>query len=622
MREYLKGKEEIVFYISVLALFVQLFSLSFGGTILNSVFCILLVFLYQRKEKRTVIDIHKNAWSSKTFFVVGTELILFFLFFRKWYKSPTLESIFADSFISVPYIVLSIGLVIALLSSYVLCLISEWTSEKIKNGNVVTDNNKYNDKTIVFICFLSSFVMILFCSKSSFLYPFNDWDDANCFFTVGKCIMNGIVPYKQLFEQKGPLLYFLHGLASLISDNSFLGVFFLEIIEVSVFLFFSYKIMELYIGKRGIWFIPILALVSTTSLAFYSGDSSEEMCLPFLTASIWIILKSVKQDRDLSNKEALLIGVLSGCIFWIKFSIIGMYLGWYLFYAIDCVLNKKTKELFSRTAYIAFGVVLSTLPFLLYFGINNAIADWFEVYIWDNVFLYSQAEEETYGVLFNLYIGVENVIKKNPLIFCLCIFGSVYSLLCNHRKTMYSYLSMFLGEFFLLYIGGRHYFYYSFALNAFASFGFILLDRLFFDGLYPKIREKKAAFCALALVCFALAFFVTPNRYLRGTEKERLPQFIFAEEIKKTENATLLNYGFLDSGFYTAADVLPNCKAFCELTVRIQEMLYLQEHYTQDGLCDYIVTDRPRDFERYELIKEAEFANNEEYQHFYLYRLK
>ena len=119
-----------------------------------------------------------------------------------------------------------------------------------------------------------------------------------------------------------------------------------------------------------------------------------------------------------------------------------------------------------------------------------------------------------------------------------------------------------------------------------------------------------------------MAFFITPNRYLRGTEKERLPQFVFAEEIKKTENATLLNYGFLDSGFYTAADVLPNCKAFCELTVRIQEMLYLQEHYKQEGLVDYIVTDTPRDFEKYELIKEAEFANNEEYQHFYLYRLK
>ena len=622
MREYIEGKEKAVFYISVLALFVQLFSLSFGGTILNSAFCILLVFLYQKKEKRTVIDIHKNILSSKSFFIVGTELILFFLFVRKWYRSPTLENFFSDSFISVPVIAFSAGLVVSLLSSYALCFISERISEKITNGSVVTNNNKLSNKTVALICFLSSFVMILFCSKSSFLYPFNDWDDANCFFTVGKCIMNGIVPYKQLFEQKGPLLYFFHGLASLISDNSFLGVFFLEIIEISVFLFFSYKTMELYIGKRGIWFIPILALISTTSLAYYSGDSSEEMCLPFLTASIWLILNAAKQDRDLSKKEALFIGVLSGCIFWIKFSIIGMYLGWYLFYAIDCVLNKKTKELFSRTAYVAFGVVLSTIPFILYFGVNNAIADWFEVYIWDNVFLYSQAEEETYGVLFNLYIGIENVIKKNPLIFYLCIFGIIYSLFCNHRKTMYSYLSMLLGEFFLLYIGGRHFFYYSFALNAFASFGFMFLDRLFLNNLYLKIKEKKAVFCALALACFALAFFITPNRYLRGTEKERLPQFVFAEEIKRTENATLLNYGFLDSGFYTAADVLPNCKAFCELTVRIQEMLYLQEHYTQEGLVDYIVTDTPKDFEKYELIKEAEFANNEEYQHFFLYRLK
>ena len=55
---------------------------------------------------------------------------------------------------------------------------------------------------IIFFCFITSFLILLICSKSSPLYPFNDWVDANAFFTMGKGLFNGKVLYKDLFEQK------------------------------------------------------------------------------------------------------------------------------------------------------------------------------------------------------------------------------------------------------------------------------------------------------------------------------------------------------------------------------------------------------------------------------------
>ena len=66
-----------------------------------------------------------------------------------------------------------------------------------------------SDKGIIF-CILSALVFITICSKSSPLYAFNDWVDANCYFTVGKSIFKGLVPYRDLFEQKGPVIYFIH----------------------------------------------------------------------------------------------------------------------------------------------------------------------------------------------------------------------------------------------------------------------------------------------------------------------------------------------------------------------------------------------------------------------------
>ena len=134
------------------------------------------------------------------------------------------------------------------------------------------------------VCFAVAIGIIGVCSKSSFLYPLNDWVDANCFFTVGKSMMNGLVVYRDLLEQKGPFLYFLHGLAWLVSNDSFIGVFFLEILSATFFLYFTYRCLCLFIESIwAVFLIPVCALAVYTSTAFCHGDSVEELVLPFLT---------------------------------------------------------------------------------------------------------------------------------------------------------------------------------------------------------------------------------------------------------------------------------------------------------------------------------------------------
>ena len=98
----------------------------------------------------------------------------------------------------------------------------------VKNSEILLKRGENN--RAVLISFIMAVLLITFCSKSSFLFPFNDWVDTNCFFTVGKSVMKGLVPYRDLIEQKGPLLYFVHTAASLLSYRSFIGIYFIEIL--------------------------------------------------------------------------------------------------------------------------------------------------------------------------------------------------------------------------------------------------------------------------------------------------------------------------------------------------------------------------------------------------------
>ena len=97
----------------------------------------------------------------------------------------------------------------------------------------MTNERKFNVQSFVLLI-LVSFCSLLFCTKNSWLYSFNDWVDGNAFFTMGKGMVNGLVPYKDLFEQKGPLLYLIYGIGYLLSNKTLHGIFILEVISLSL----------------------------------------------------------------------------------------------------------------------------------------------------------------------------------------------------------------------------------------------------------------------------------------------------------------------------------------------------------------------------------------------------
>ena len=71
------------------------------------------------------------------------------------------------------------------------------------------------------VCLASATAALLVCSLSSPLYATNDWVDANTYLTIGRAMLHGQVPYRDLADQKGPLLYVLHMLAAIIQPYGF-----------------------------------------------------------------------------------------------------------------------------------------------------------------------------------------------------------------------------------------------------------------------------------------------------------------------------------------------------------------------------------------------------------------
>lgn len=142
--------------------------------------------------------------------------------------------------------------------------------------------------------------------------------------------------------------------------------------------------------------------------------------------------------------------------------------------------------------------------------------------------------------------------------------------------------------FFTLFLG-KSYDYYALPLAVFVPFG-VLLALKPFENL--RLRPTVVGVLSAALLIGALAVDV---QFSQSTElllksRDEMPQYRFAKTINQVEEATLLNYGFLDGGFYYAADIVPENRFFCLLNIPLAEMIEEQRTWVENGMTDFVIT--------------------------------
>lgn len=459
----------------------------------------------------------------------------------------------------------------------------------------------------------------MICSKNSFLYRINDWVDANAFFTVGKGMVRGIVPYRDIFEQKGPLLYFIYGLGSLISYRSFIGVFILEVFFFSVFLYYSQKIACLFLSQKCSNFIlPIFALGVVTLKAFSHGGSAEEFTLPFLMISCYYLIVYLQDESIcISKKTIFLNGILAGCIFWIKYTLIGFLFGWMACIFLIQVLHNEYKDAFRNCLYFLLGMFVATIPWLVYFCFHGALDDLWNVYFMVNM----NAYPVQIGMLQKLNHTVSFIFESifGNVTMCIGTVGGFLLLFLKRdifakREAFCSLLFCFFTTGFFIYIGGTNYHYYSLPMSIFLLFGLIFLFS-FVDS-----RKFLSRFLWSSLICLILVFSFSSNTRMIFYKEDNYAQYEFASIINQVESPTLLNYGFLDGGFYLTTGIQPKMYYFMKNNIPYQnypEMMNTQDYYVKERLFDFIVikgslSRRKKEFisQYYEMVSSHTQTNN------------
>lgn len=500
---------------------------------------------------------------------------------------------------------------------------------------------------------LSAFAILFVASRSSLLYPCNDWNDANSYFSVGKGLFHGKVPYRDIFDQKGMYLYFFYGLAYLLSHTTFAGVFVLELVLAAADLLSIYRILSLYLKKDlALLLSPLPLAAAFASNSFYYGGSAEEICLPFLLAGFYLILRYFKEEypkKAMDGKTLLFGGLLAGMVANIKFTVLGFFFAWMMCIAIAFLVKKDLKGAVKACGIFLLGMFVPFVPWILYFALQHALYDWYWGYVYINVFAYSNLNGEGPGLSERVYILAKLlywVIRKNLCYFVFVIPGVLWYLLQGKKKRILPAVSMICLCFFLflgIYVGGSELPYYALPLSVFTPLGFILLGKVleWIYGLCIRQRESTQTSVKTAknirhgtfLVCGAAILVImevllcnlSMNFPFHKVKKEDHFLYKLAAVVEQEEAPTLLNIGCLDAGLYTVCDIVPTCQWFQTQTVIMDTVLSEQERYIREGQIQFVLArDSYPDviFERYELAAEEDWTENGQDFTYYLFRRK
>lgn len=346
--------------------------------------------------------------------------------------------------------------------------------------------NLFNKNNIIMflILLIITFLVMLMSPLNIFSPNGVSGIDSSVFKTIGYYMKDGLLPYKDMFDHKGPILYLINYLGYIISPNR--GIWIIEFIFMFISTFFIYKSSRLKCSKPISVFITFTVL-SLLCLYFEQGNLCEEYALPFELISLYIFLKYFL-EKDIDLKYFIVSGISLAIVSMIRVNMIGLWIVFCFSIFIKSLINKKYKELFTIIGYFLIGITLVFVPLFIWLLKCHIFKDFIDCYFKFN-FSYTDVTNKDKLTTFIFFF-------KNPI-----VFGSLLYLLFKQDKGM-KYIALFnyfIG-FYLVIMSGQQFYHY----------GMTLIPLLIYPYMVILSQDKYNWLKVIIILIITIIFNIVP----------------------------------------------------------------------------------------------------------------
>lgn len=437
---------------------------------------------------------------------------------------------------------------------------------------------------------LFTLVVMLFVSNDSPLASINNHVDSAIFFMSGKAWANGLIPYVDFSDSKGPLLWFIEMVGYWISPTDYHGVWVLSVLVMSLTFYVCWLTAMAVLHRPRL----SMCVAMTMAIPYFLGFSfletrAETWCNLPVIYGIYLVVRLIRQHHDgkivsLTVWEAAWFGAAVMSCMLIKWSIAAMMMS--LCLAV-LLLSWKSGMRFVKSlgAFVA-GATAIALPFAAYLACIGAFASFIQEYF--------MATASTVGVgdasqLIGFYINEARKIYHSPIsvLSIMLSLPGAYMLFRRYGIARWILLLCYC-VFFLIGSYGNHWLYYLQVSLSFALLGLIwIADRL--NGL-DDVSMKKSVFYGLCVgltVVYLHSLYPVYHPGFDDTDYANGDKIIALNHHKK-EHPTILCYRTLDVGVGISSEILPVSRYWFHQNGAAEDMKLHQDSILRSGQADFI----------------------------------
>lgn len=336
-----------------------------------------------------------------------------------------------------------------------------------------------------------------------FSYPGRD---AGIFMYVGSLILKGKVPYLDVWENKGPLVFYINALGLSLGEGSRWGIWLMEFLFLCGAVWLCYSLIRSIMGGIPA-LIGVFVMVAAAGNVLQGGNYSEEYSVLFSCLALWAFFKGTNDPR--SKLFDVLIGLSLGLNILLRPNNISMQVAVAGAFFLLTFFSREWKLLVRRAVLIVFGAAVVVVPVVLYFAVQGALQEMINVVL---VFNFQYSSDTSIGHIFqgildafkSIGVGYSVVALVGYFLSLFVVVKGIYQ-----KKEFPPFLVvLLLGlpiELLLSMLSGRNYLHYFIGwstylgvLGAFAVF--YLLGRFM-----PRF-EKHTTLLLLATILFTFIF--------------------------------------------------------------------------------------------------------------------
>lgn len=205
--------------------------------------------------------------------------------------------------------------------------------------------------------------------------------DSGVFQYIGSRILEGEVPYRDIWDHKPPVIYYINSLSLLLSGGSQWGIWIIEVIILFVSSIICLRILEEIFDLTSAIVGTSIYLLSV-NFVLQGGNYTEEYALFFHWCALALVYVSEKKGRY--SWRGYLIGILGGLAFFTKQTSIGFFLALILFLLIRNRIFSYKIKILRDIGIILSGAATAAGVILSYFALMDSLK-----YLWDASITYN-----------------------------------------------------------------------------------------------------------------------------------------------------------------------------------------------------------------------------------------